>query len=387
MSRIRFTLICVLMLIPATGARLFVAPSHAYAAVGSAIPVHSHWDDPNQDYEIKACYTPLVKGSGAGSTISFIPVREQNASNFYQLSLTTSGFTFTKRVDRTFYSVPALHTTTQSFGVNMQIMFDFTEIGNTFTVYTLNADGSRGALLDQWQDNANAGGVAPFLQGVNISYYTQPHWKGQWDFFHGIPLDSVGVGHNGGSEAYPVVQDATSTHSVCGTDVTHDDTTPAAGEVDNTGLNGLPAGQSTINWGLASGANYTYTLTVSGITASGSYLDFRDPQAPDNTYWDEGFYRLKLGTSTSKPTIQRFVSGFTANCTAASSTSDATHLGNADGGDGTYTLALTGNVITLSRSGVTLLTVTEPSGDPLSGIRLRLHPSAGEVWTWTGTPS
>ena len=53
---------------------------------------HSHWDDPNANYEIQACYDVLANVTGAGSMIGHIPFREQDAKNFYDLDIRTDGF-------------------------------------------------------------------------------------------------------------------------------------------------------------------------------------------------------------------------------------------------------------------------------------------------------
>lgn len=320
----------------------------------SLLPAHSHWDDPNVNYEIKACYIPIAAASGAGSTYGWIPFREVDSQNFMQLEMTKTGLVLKRRVSGAFTVVTPSFKTTHSFALGTDIMYDLTAIGSTFTVYQLNSDGSRGPMWYQWSDST-------FSKGVNISYYTQSHYYGEWESVTTTPLDSNGVGH----KISALYQDA---RNVTGTGATFDSAIPANGGV--TGISTAKNGGSP-QFGLPHGANYTFKITVD--KAGSGHFDFRDPATePQGTggYFKNSFYRLTLG---STPTIQRY-NGSTAGTTYKASTS---------GTGGTYTLQTVGASIYLyAPSGTKILTVND--GGPQFGLRVRVLPG-DQTWTWTGT--
>jgi len=192
---------------------------------------------------------------------------------------------------------------------------------------------------------------------VSASYYTIFGWFGKWDFVHGFPLNG---GNGAPHDIADLAQDARN-HPQVGTESTFDDPTPASGDVNDI------TGNST--FGLPSGTNYTYSITVTG-TGNGTF-DFRDPGASSNTvFFTNSYYRLKIGNPA---TIQRY------NGSTAGTTYTAT-----GGGAGTYTLQLIGPDIYLKNSaGTTILHVND--GGPQSGLRLRVIPSNVQVWSFTGT--
>jgi hypothetical protein len=346
------------------------------ATPGKPIPAHSHWDDTNAQYEITGCYQILRRTTG-GAKVAYLPVREQDAKNYYEVQIRTDGFLATKRVGGVTQPLTQNYRAPMSYGVGSDVMFDLVLDDATITVYELEPDGSRGPLLGQWTDES----ASPYPQGVNVSYYTQPGWAGEWEDLHAVPLDAVGVAHDIGTNGYPLVQDATSETSVCGTDSVFDAVTPAAGGVTATTRPGAKT------YGLPSGPDYRYTITAEGITQPGSYFDFRGPESSDHRFWGLGFYRLRLGTVTSPPTLTRFPATWVADCASAGTPQgDLVAAGEDLGGDGTYTLTLTATTITLSSGAIQLLRYTEPDGDPSSGSRVRLDSSDGETWTWSGTP-
>lgn len=337
-------------------ALVLLAPVSASAAtIGQLIPGHSHWDVKNVDHQLQVCYTVMATPTtGAGSTIAFIPHREVDSQNFMQLDITKTGFRLKRRVASVFTTVtpdPAVPTPVLTLGtVGQDIMFQYEMRGADFYLYQLLPDLTRGALWYHWYDTT-------YPSGVNISYYTQPHWFGSWDFVHGKTLDGIGWPH----EITGLAQDARNHPAIITGQNTFDSTTPASGGV--TGVNNSLGGSPT--FGLASGANYTYTINVAG-TGSGSF-DFRDPAVPENVFWGASFYRLKVGTSA---TIQRF-NGATAGATYTAT----------QGGPGSYTLTLTGADMNLSKAGIPILHVND--GGPQSGVRVRIIPST-QTWSWTG---
>jgi hypothetical protein len=329
-------------------------------ASGGLLTGHSHWDDPNGNYEIEACYEVKANVSGAGSMIAHIPFREQNAPNFYDLQITTSGFKLTKRIHNVSTLIKPTFSTTQQFGVGSGVMFFLDAVGSTFTVYQANgtqANPVKGAMLDQWSDST-------YAKGVNISYYTVNHWDGVWDQIVAKPLDSFGVGHT----IHGLEQDA---RAVSGSGNTFDSTLPASASV--SGISQAKNG-STATFGLASGPNYTYTFKVD--KPGSGHVDFRDPASNPNgsgSYFRNSYYRLSL---SSTPTIQRY------NGSSAGTTYKAP---SGSGSAGTYTLTLAGPEIKLTGpTGQTLLSVND--GGPQSGVRLRLTPG-DQTWSWTGAPN
>ena len=339
----------------AAGGALFVPHG---GASGTQLTAHSHWDDPNASYEIKACYDVLANTVDAGSEIAHIPFREQDAPNFYDLLIRTDGFQLKRRINNVAATVQPTFSTPHSFGVGSGIMFDFVAQGSTFSLYQLlgTADNPvRGPLWYQWSDST-------YSRGVNISYYTVHGWDGKWDNLVATPLDNVGVGH----DIHGFVQDA---RNVSGSGVTFDSTIPANGGV--TGASQAKSGSSA-TWGLPSGPDYTYAITVD--KAGTGHFDFRAPASNadgSGDYFTSSFYRLTLG---STPTIQRFNGSSPGQVYSASA---------ATGGAGTYTLRLNGPAITLvSPAGKALVTVND--GGPQTGVRVRLTPG-DQTWSWKGT--
>lgn len=328
--------------------------ANASGTGSSLLPAHSHWDDPNVDYEIKACYIPIAAASGAGSTYGWIPFREVDSQNFMQLEMTKTGLVMKKRVSGTFTTLTPKFKTTHSFGLGQPIMYDLVAQGSTFTVYALNTDDSRGAEWYQWSDST-------YPKGVNISYYTQNHYYGEWVDVTTKPLDSNGVGHN----ISKLFQDA---RNVTGTGATFDSAIPANGGV--TGISYAKNGGSP-QFGLPHGANYTFKITVDKIGTG--HFDFRDPATESQGtggYFKNSYYRLTLGTT---PTIQRY----------NGSTAGKVYKANGTGGAGTYTLQTVGpNIILYAPNGSNILSVND--GGPQFGLRVRISPG-NQIWTWTGT--
>lgn len=331
--------------------------STAAPATGSLLTGHSHWDDPNANYELKICYDVLGNTPGFGSVIAHIPFREQTAANFYDLRITTSGFQLERRVNNVATTIAPSFSTPHTFGVGSDIMFDLVAEGNTFTLYQLNDNNTRGPEWYQWQDDT-------YSRGVNISYYTVNHWDGRWDNIFATALDDIGINH----QIHGLLQDARNVPAQTSGEVTFDSDAPASGSVE--GVTQAKAG-STETWGLASGPQYTYALTVDH-PGTGRF-DFRDPAGADlASFFADSFYRLTLGTT---PAIQRFV---------GSSPGTVYKAPTGTGVAGTYRLDLDGPTITLvAPSGQTLITVDD--GGPQSGVRVRLSPG-DQTWTWVGVP-
>ena len=319
-------------------------------AAGRLVPAHSHWDGPNGNFELKACYAPSGKAVGAASTIAYLPFRAQNAKSYMQLSLTTGGYVLQRRVSGTITMLkPDISPARLSFGVGSEIMFDLVASGADYTLYDLNPDLSRGRKLYHWRDTT-------YARGSYISYYTQPRWAGTWDFVHAIPSDSSTVKH----DITHLVQDARD-HPADGNATTFDSSLPASG-----GQSGIRGTQQT--FGLPSGPNYLYHFTVTG--SGTGHVDFRDPLSASGTFFAAGYYRLNLGRGA--PTIQQI--------DGASSVA-ATYRG-AGSGPGTYVLTLSGGNLDLTQAGKLLLHVDD--GGPHWGARLRVVPARGQTWSWTG---
>jgi hypothetical protein len=336
----------------ASGLVYAFAPIHTAAplAGGRLVPAHSHWDGPNGNFELKACYTPSAEASGAASTIAYMPFRAQNAKSYMQLSLTTAGYALLRRVaGRTTIIKPDFGAVKMPFKVGSEMMFDLVASGADYTLYRLNGNLARGSELYHWHDST-------FARGTYISYYTQPRWAGTWDFVHVLPSDNGTVKH----DVLNLVQDARNRPASSG-GATFDASVPASG--DQSGIKGV---QQT--FGLPSGANYTYTFNVTG-TGTG-HVDFRDPASSSGAFFVSGYYRLNLGRSA--PTIERI---------AGKATVVATYRGTGSG-PGIYVLKLQGSSMDLSKAGQNLLHVND--GGAQSGVRLRVVPARGQTWGWSG---
>jgi hypothetical protein len=318
-------------------------------------PAHSHWDVHSYtNHEIQFCYDPTAIDPGAGNTLAFMPLREQDAQNFMQLNIQRDGFALQKRVNGTLSTVsPSFSTSGLGHGVGNDIMVDFVMAGSTYTLYQLNRSLSRGAELYQWHDST-------YSVGVNISYYTEPYVAGTWDFVHAFPIDGgIGEPH----DIFGLHQDATNHDSVTGL-TTFDDPTPAdGGATDIT---------TSSTFGLPSGAKYVYKIRKTGSTGNGSF-DFRDPGDSGNElFFQNSYYRFRTDQPGGKATLQRF-NGSTPGTTYTASS----------GGPGTYTLSLQGSdMYVKDSSGRVILHVND--GGPQSGLRVRVMPASGESWTWSG---
>lgn len=325
-------------------------------ATATLIPAHSHWDVARyNNHEVKFCYAVQAKKTDNGTPsaiISFLPLREVDSQNFMELDLRQDGFAMRRRVSGTFTTVTPTFKDglNHAHGVGSDIMVDFTMVGSTYSLYNLNADNSRGALIEQWQDST-------YPSGVNISYYTQPRWEGIWEFVHAFPIQGgTGQPH----DITNLLQDARNHNKVL-SEATFDDPTPANGNA--TGIT------ASSTFGLPSGSAYHYTVTMSG--PAGGKFDFRDPADYSRSspfFYDH--YRLNL---SSTPTIQHVKTG-------ATTTTVNGQVGT--GGAGTYTIALSGSSITVQKLGTTILSV---SGANTSGVRVRVSPASGQKWSWSGS--
>lgn len=323
------------------------------AAVGDTISAHSHWDvHQYSDHEIQLCYEPIAKTAAAGSLIAHVPMREVDSQNFMDLLIRTDGIALKRRVAGSTVTVTPTFSTAHTFGPGSDIMLDVTMIGSTFTVYELLPGLARGDKWYQWTDPT-------YPTGVNISYYTVPGWQGLWDFVHAFPVNGgIGEPH----DINGLSQDARN-HQAVGTEATFDDPTPASGGATDIGTSST--------FGLASGVNYTYTLSVTG--AGTGYMDFRDPGAASNSkFFQAGWYRFTPGSTAA--TVKRYTGIGTLAATYTASS----------GGAGAYTLSLTGPNIVVKKGAATILTVNDPAGNS-SGLRVRVAPASGQAFTWTGT--
>src|SRR4051794_24926036 len=68
----------------------------AAAGAQAGVPAHSHWDDPNGNYELDFCL--VVEKAPQSGTISYIPLREQDAQDYMALHITTNGLTLESRI-------------------------------------------------------------------------------------------------------------------------------------------------------------------------------------------------------------------------------------------------------------------------------------------------
>ena len=354
-------LIPAVLILATLGFPAFAVGTASATTIGQLVPAHSHWDVRNADHELKICYTILGHSSGQGSTIAFIPLREQDSQNFMQLTITTTGFKLQRRVNGVFTTVTPSVSTALPHGTDGQeIMFDYVQQGADLYLYALNADLSRGALQYQWHDPT-------YPVGVNISYYTSPHWGGKWDFVHGTPLDGIGMPH----DIEGLVQDARNHPSQTGAS-TFDDPTPAGGSVTDITNRDV----ATVAAGLASGPKYSYGIDVSG-TGTGTF-DYRDPGASGNEkFWAAGYYRLTVpSSSSSMATIKRY---------SASGTLVHTWTASA-GGNGHYILVLDGADQGLYKDDPVNAILALTDDGPQSGVRVRVRPST-QTWSFTAAPS
>ncbi len=318
--------------------------------IGKLVPAHSHWDGINADFEIKGCYEPLAKATGAGTTLGWIPFRAQDSQNYFQLTFLTTGFQLEKRV--TGFPQRVIAPTFKAAdipveGVGGDRMFSLVCEGPDITVYDLEDDDvTRGEKWYSWHD-------PQYLAGNYISYYTQVKWQGCWDFIHLLPLDTKTEAH----DILELMQDARSTGSIWG-NPTFDANVPCNGGSTNRGH-----GQQ---YGLPHGPNYTFVFDVSG-TGTGS-ADFLDP-SPDQHFWAAGYYRLELGEGKAK--LKRYDGKTLAKTYAATV-----------GGKGIYTVRIVDGDITLSLGGQTILHVND--GGPKTGIRVRVNAASTQKWVWSG---
>lgn len=326
------------------------------ASAASLDSGHSHWDIHSYtDFEFKVCYeVQALPATGFSSEIANLPMREVDAKNNMELRTRQDGFQLVHRINGVATTiVSTLPNPGLTFGtVGQQIMYDFVIQGSSFDLYQLNANGTRGTHWYNWVDTT-------YPSGVSASYYTIGGWFGKWDFVHGAPINGgAGAPH----DISGLSQDARS-HTQFSTEVTFDDPAPATGDANSIVGPGSPT------FGLSSGTNYTYTITEAG-SGTGSF-DFRDPGANNNSvFFTSSYYRLRLGTLA---TIQRYV-GSTASTTYTATS----------GGPGSYTIQMIGPDIYLKNSvGTTILHVND--GGPQSGLRIRIIPSTGQTWSWTGT--
>lgn len=326
------------------------------AEAASLDSAHSHWDiHPYTDFEFRVCYTVQAPpAKGFSSEIADLPHREVDATNNMELRTRQDGFQLVKRINGV--AIPLTSTLPNphlTFGtVGQEIMYDYQMVGSNFDLYQLNPDGSLGTHWYHWSDRT-------YPSGVSASYYTIGGWFGRWDFVHGKPLNGgTGAPH----DISNLSQDARN-HPQVGTERTFDDPTPASG-----GANSI-VGPGSPTFGLPSGTNYTYSITVDKA-GSGSF-DFRDPGASSNTvFFTNSYYRLQIGKLA---TIQRYVGSRASTTYTASS-----------GGPGTYTLQMVGPDIYFKDAlGTVILHVND--GGPQSGLRVRIIPSSGQTWHFSGT--
>ncbi len=321
----------------------------AGATSSKLVPAHSHWDGTNNDYELKFCFKARAAAPGAGPMFGYLPFRAQDSQNYLQLDLTTTGYKLEKRIsgNQTVIAPDVAPAAAPRFGVGSDLMVDLVAQGPDITVYSLNANQSRGTRLYHWRDST-------YLTGKYISYYTQPKWESYWEFVHLIPLDSASERH----DIRDLTQDARNATSPGGA-ATFDDAHPSAGGSTNRG--------HSETYGIAQAGRYNLTFTVTG--SGTGHVDFLDP-VTDGKFFTSGFYRLNIGSSSS---LQLFV---------GTSPSKTWTLGK--GGPGAYKVALNGSAVTVSRNGAVIGT---GSGGPSSGVRLRMNPAPTQTWVWKGAPA
>lgn len=330
---------------------LLVAPA-ASATNSFGKSAHSHFDvHPYANHEVTFCYAVLDKAVGAGSEIANFPMRIQDGQNNYEMRIRTNGLEFVRRVGGTATVIKSsLPSPGQVFGVGSDAMFDVTLIGSTITAYDFTGS-VRGRALYQWTDSK-------WPTGKAFSYYTIGGWHGLWEIVHGKPLDAVGSTH----DVSNIEQDARSHKAGKASSATFDSPIPGGGGEGNL--------TTSATAGVASGANYAYTLTT---TAGSGTFDMRDPGSQDDTvFFAAGYVRLTPGAS--KATLRRYTGSGTLAATATAPW----------GGAGTYRLVFQGATATLTKTGAAGSLVT--SGNPTSGLRVRTSPGSGQSITWAGAP-
>lgn len=328
---------------------LLALPVVAGATNSFGKSAHSHFDvHPYANHEVTFCYEVLEKATGAGSEIANFPMRIQDGQNNYEMRIRTNGLEFVRRVGGTATVIKSsLPNPNLKFGVGSDAMFDVTLVGSTFTAYDFTGK-VRGRALYQWTDSK-------WPTGKAFSYYTIGGWHGLWDEVHGKPLDAVGSTH----DLIKVEQDARS-HPAGSSSATFDSPIPGGGGEGNL--------TTSVTAGLASGLNYTYTLST---TAGTGTFDVRDPGTQSDTvFFQAGYTRLTAGTSSA--TLKRYTGSGTLVETKTAPF----------GGAGTYQLQFRGGTATLTKVGAAGSLVT--TGNNVSGLRVRTNPGSGQSITWKG---
>ena len=314
---------------------------------------HSHFDVHNYaNHEVTFCYKITGQALGASGEIFNLPHREVNGSNNMELRGYQDGMHLVRRVGGVATTLTSsLPNPNLKFGVGTEVMFDYTMIGSTFTLYDY-TNKVRGAALYQWSDTT-------YPTGVSISYYTIGGWMGVWEEAHGRPLDTTGQPHD--INVPGITQDARA-HTQVGTEATFDSPSPAPGGTSNLIANATA--------GLASGTNYTYTITTTG--SGTGFLDTRDPgSSSDTVFFAAGWLRFTPGGTLA--TLKRYTGTGTLVDTVTAPW----------GGAGTYTLQYVGSAATLTKAGSTGSAVS--LNNNTSGLRVREQSlTNGQVLSWVG---
>jgi hypothetical protein len=305
---------------------------------------------PYANHEVTFCYVVLAKATGAGSEIANFPMRIQDGSNNYEMRIHTDGLRFVRRVAGVATPLTSkLPKPPIVLGPGSELMVDVVLNGSTITVYDFTGK-VRGKALYQWVDTK-------WPTGKAFSYYTIGGWSGEWEEVHGHPLDAVGSTH----DLLGLFQDARS-HPQGDSGPTFDSPLPGGGGEGNL--------ITDASAGLASGTNYTYSITTS---AGGGYFDTRDPGSNfDTVSWKAGWVRLVPGAA--KATLRLYSGSGTLVKTVTAPW----------GGAGTYQLQYRGSTATLTKAGAAGSAVL--TGTPVTGLRVRTHPDAAahQAITWTG---
>jgi len=266
-------------------------------------------------------------------------------------ALVDSGLRFVRRVGGVATPITSsLPNPGLRFGPGSDVMIDVTLIGSTITAYDFTGN-VRGRALYRWTDGK-------WPTGKAFSYYTIGGWHGRWELVHAKPLDAVGSTH----DLVDVEQDARSHPQGQASAATFDSPIPGGGGEGNLITDATA--------GVASGANYTYTVTTS---AGNGTFDVRDPGTQSDTvFFAAGYTRLTPGAT--RATLRRYTGSGTLAATATAPF----------GGAGTYSLRFVGGTATLTKAGAAGSLVT--TGNNTSGLRVRTHPDAGahQAITWIG---